>query len=72
MTTYEGTYNGQHYSSIHPHLYRVKYRAQIGGRIMDVDKIMTAGHEYDCRVRLRGVDIRGGISVERVGTLDAA
>lgn len=71
--SYKGEYNGSMISSLYSNVYRVEYQAYIGRRMMDVNKIVTAMDEYHARDRCqRGTqDIRGGIKVELVGTLDA-
>ena len=68
MTTYSGTHDGQHYSSLYPNLYRVRFVQVIAGRRYDVDKIITAGSAAHARARCTG-DIRGGIEVAAVGQL---
>jgi hypothetical protein len=70
---YEGDYNGQHWQSVHPRLYRVVYRARIGTRVYDYDSITSAMSEGGARDRVQrrsGMTLLGSISVEHVHDLD--
>ncbi len=63
-------------SSLYPKVYRVRYRLYTAGRMLDVDKEITACDEYHARERCGRsgggfADIRGGIEVEYVRDLPA-
>jgi hypothetical protein len=70
--TYTGTHEGQHYSSLYPNLYRVQFRARIGWREYDVDRVVPAIDAAHARQRAAsgGMTVYGAIDVEHVGTLD--
>jgi hypothetical protein len=74
MKRYSGTTpDGCAIQSLYPNLYRVQYRPYIGGRMIDVDKVVSACDEYHARERCSSgfADIRGAIEVEYAGALTA-
>jgi len=70
--TYAGTVGTQSLRSLYPNVYRVQYVEYVTGRMLNVDKNITAYDEIGARERCgRNMrDIRGGITVEHVATLD--
>lgn len=71
VTQYEGIFEGAHYSSLYPHLFRVRFNGRIAGRSYDVDKIVSAADEHHARQRAAsgGMTVYGGIDVEQVYSL---
>lgn len=69
--SYAGTVDGREIRSLYPHVYRVRFRAVIARREMDVDTLITESSAIGARARAQNKyrDIRGGIDVEQVGTL---
>ena len=73
MKRYQGTVDGSTIQSLYPNVYRVQCVVYIGSRRYDIDQAMPALDEYHARERAqnRWSDIRGGITVEKVGELSA-
>ena len=70
MATYSGTFEGQHWQSLYPNIYRINYSSVMTGRRRDYTTLRSGVSEAHARQRIEGAHVVGPIQVELVHTLD--